>query len=244
MLYIAMPGTPLWKQMKGEQRLKENFPWADIHGQHVQNWHHSFLSDAVLSEKIDFAFKRDFEVLGPSILRMIQTQVDGYRNTADWDHELVQMRRELTRKKFPFYAMLLEAMRRDLKRIGNATHEQARTLRDYVIKECGWKGKLAATFGGPYVAHRLKKEQRRYERSVELRQAPEPSCLVTHYGTFEPCDSTLLPAPGPTPQTVAIARPRSGQHDERIVSLPGARPKPAPTHLPQSPSCELDIAQG
>ena len=103
MLYIAMPGTPLWKQMKSEQRLKENFPWADIHGQHVQNWHHAFLSDAVISEKLDFAFKRDFEVLGPSILRMIQTQIDGYRNTADWDHELVQMRREMTRKKFSFY---------------------------------------------------------------------------------------------------------------------------------------------
>jgi len=239
MLYIAMPGTPLWKQMKAEHRLKENFPWADIHGQHVQNWHHSFLSDAVLSEKIDHAFKRDFEVLGPSILRMIQTQYDGYRNTADWDHELVQMRRELTRKKFPFYTMLLEAMRRDLKRIGNATHEQAGNLRDCLIKECGWKGKLAALVGGPYVAHRLKVEQRRYQRSVELRRAPEPSCLVTHYGDFELRDSPILPAPGPTPQTVAITRPRRSHCDERVVSLPGIRPKPA--HAPQPPCCELEL---
>jgi radical SAM superfamily enzyme YgiQ (UPF0313 family) len=239
MLYIAMPGTPLWKQMKSEQRLKENFPWADIHGQHVQNWHHSFLSDAVISEKLDFAFKRDFEVLGPSILRMFQTQIDGYRNTADWDHELVQMRREMTRKKFPFYAMLLDGMSRDLKRIGNVTHEQARILRDYVIKECGWKGKLAATFGGPYVAHRLKKEQRRHDRSVELGQAPEPSCLVTHYGTFELRDSTILPAPGPTPQSVAITRARSGRPAERLVTLPGTLPKPA--LLPLPPCCELEL---
>jgi hypothetical protein len=241
MLYIAMPGTPLWKQMKSEQRLKENFPWADIHGQHVQNWHHAHLTDEVISEKLDFAFKRDFEVLGPSILRMFQTQIDGYRNTADWDHELVQMRRQMTRKKFPFYAMLLEAMSRDLKRIGNATHEQARILRDYVIKECGWKGKLAATFGGPYVAHRLKKEQRLYQRSVELGQAPEPSCLVTHYGTFEPRDSTILPAPGPTPQTVAITRPQSGKRDDRLVALPGTQPKPASALLPPPPCCELEL---
>jgi len=241
MLYMAMPGTPLWKQMKSEQRLKENFPWADIHGQHLQNWHHAFLSDEVMAEKIDFAFKRDFEVLGPSILRMIQTQIDGYRNTADWDHELVQMRRQMTRKKFPFYAMLLEAMRRDLKRIGNVTHEQAAALRDFVIKECGWKGRLAATFGGPYVAHRLKKEQRLYERSVELRKAPEPSCLVTHYGNFEIRPSAVLPVPGPMPQTVAIARTRKGQPDDRLVSLTGGTPKPTNTHLPQPPCCELEL---
>jgi hypothetical protein len=239
MLYIAMPGTPLWKQMKTEQRLKENFPWADIHGQHVQNWHHAFLTDAVISEKIDHAFKRDFEVLGPSILRMIQTQYDGYRNTAGWDHELVQMRREMMRKKFPFYTMLVEAMRRDLKRIGNATHEQARNLRDCLVQECGWKGKLAAMVGGPYVAHRLKAEQRRHQRSVELRQAPEPSCLVTHYGTFEMRDSPILPAPGPTPKTVPIARSLPASREERIVALPGVRPKPV--HAPQPQCCEIEL---
>jgi len=239
MLYIAMPGTPLWKQMKAEQRLKEDFPWADIHGQHVQNWHHAHLTDAVISEKIDHAFKRDFEVLGPSVLRMIQTQFDGYRNTANWDHELVQMRREMMRKKLPFYTMLVEAMRRDLKRIGNATHEQASELRDGLIKECGWKGKLAAMVGGPYVAHRLKAEQRSYQRSVELRQAPEPSCLVTHYGTFELCDSTILPAPGPRPNTVPITRPRPASREERIISLPGVRPMPA--HAPQPQCCEIEL---
>jgi hypothetical protein len=239
MLYIAMPGTPLWKQMKAEQRLKENFPWADIHGQHVQNWHHAHLTDEVISEKIDHAFKRDFEVLGPSILRMIQTQFDGYRNTANWDHELVQMRREMMRKKLPFYTMLVEAMRRDLKRIGNATHEQARELRDGLIKECGWKGKLAAMVGGPYVAHRLKAEQRSYQRSVELRQAPEPSCLVTHYGTFELRDSTILPAPGPTPKTVSIARPRPASREDRLIALPGVRPIPA--HAPLPPYCEIEL---
>jgi radical SAM superfamily enzyme YgiQ (UPF0313 family) len=239
MLYIAMPGTPLWKQMKSEQRLKENFPWADIHGQHVQNWHHAYLSDAVISEKIDYAFKRDFEVLGPSILRMIQTQYDGYRNTADWDHELVQMRREMMRKKFSFYAMLVEAMRRDLARIGNATHEQARVLRDCLIKESGWKGKLAAMVGGPYVAHRLKAEERLYRRSVETRQAPEPSCLVTHYGSFELRDSPILPAPGPTPRTVPIARPAQSSREERMVAMPAARARAA--HSPQHHGCEIEL---
>jgi radical SAM superfamily enzyme YgiQ (UPF0313 family) len=219
MLYMAMPGTPLWKQMKAERRLKEDFPWSDIHGQQVQNWHHPFISDGVIAQKIDHAFDRDYEVLGPSILRMIQTHYDGYRNTADWDHELVQMRRAMTRRKFPFYAMLLEAMSRDLKRVGNATHEQARDLRDCLIKEYGWKARLAATFGGPYVAHRLKTEQRRHERSVQMRQAPEPECLVTHYGAFELRASPLLPVPGPTPETVPITQPLRCLREGAIAPL-------------------------
>jgi hypothetical protein len=239
MLYIAMPGTALWKQMKSEQRLKKDFPWSDIHGQDVQNWHHPFLSDAVIAKKLDSAFNQDFEVLGPSILRMIQTHYDGYRNTADWDHELVQMRREKTRKKFFFYAALLEAMYRDLRAMGHPRYEQARKLRDLLIEECGWKAKLAAMVGGPYVAHRMKAEKRLYERSVEFRKKPEPSCLVTHYGTFERRDSPILPAPSPQPQSVAITRPQPGQCEERIVALSDIRPKPAPAPQEQSRAVEL-----
>jgi hypothetical protein len=77
MLYMAMPGTSLWKQMQTENRLKGNFPWCDIHGQHVQNWHHPLVPDEVMGKKLDLAFDRDFEVLGPSILRMIETHFRG-----------------------------------------------------------------------------------------------------------------------------------------------------------------------
>lgn len=208
MLYMAMPGTALWKQMKAESRLKADFPWCDIHGQHAQNWKHPKLSDEVLGSKLDGAFRRDFEVLGPSILRMIETHFRGYRNTASWNHELVQMRRAATRKKLPFYAMLLNAMARDLAAMGNATHSKARRLRDEITDECGLRTKLACMLSRPYVAHRLKSSRRDYERSVRLAKAPEPSCVVTYYGAFEQRASSSVPAPGPTPETVAIVRPR------------------------------------
>jgi radical SAM superfamily enzyme YgiQ (UPF0313 family) len=243
MLYMAMPGTPLWKQMKADRRLKQGFPWPDIHGQQVQNWHHPFIPDAVMTQKIDHAFDRDYEVLGPSVLRMIQTHYDGYRNTADWDHELVQMRRAMTRKKFPFYAMLLEAMSRDLKRVGNATHEQARDLRDRLIKESGWKARLAATFGGPYVAHRLQAEQRRHDRSVQMRKAPEPECLVTHYGAFERFASPVLPVPGPTPQSVAITQPPHCARHEGIAPLIPLQSMVRPQHAVEDHGREAALGE-
>jgi radical SAM superfamily enzyme YgiQ (UPF0313 family) len=222
MLYMAMPGTALWKQMKAEERLKPDFPWCDIHGQHVQNWHHPKVSDEVMGPKLDLAFDRDFSVLGPSILRMIDTHFRGYCNTASWNHELVQMRRVMTRKKLPFYAMLLHAMTRDLAARGNATSETARRLRDQILDVCGWKTRLACMVAGPYVAHRLNKARRDYERSVRMRQAPAPSCVVTHYGTFEKRVSSLVPAPGPVPPMVAIKRPQPGQRAD--LSLPQSDP--------------------
>jgi radical SAM superfamily enzyme YgiQ (UPF0313 family) len=211
MLYMAMPGTALWKQMQTENRLKGNFPWCDIHGQHVQNWHHPLVPDEVMGKKLDLAFDRDFEVLGPSILRMIETHFRGYCNTASWTHELVQMRRAAMRKKLPFYAMLLHAMTRDLQAMGNASYQKARQLHDETLQVCGWKTKVACMLSRPYVARRLQSARRDHERSVRRRQAPEPTCAVTHYGTFESRVSSSVPAPGPTPPTVAVWRPRKGK---------------------------------
>jgi radical SAM superfamily enzyme YgiQ (UPF0313 family) len=258
MLYMAMPGTPLWKQMKAEQRLKERFPWCDIHGQHTQNWHHPKVPDQVMSEKLDGAFARDFEVLGPSILRIIETHFRGYCNTASWDHELVQMRRAMTRKKLPFYAMLLQAMMRDLESMGNATHVKARLLRDEIMAECGWKTKLACFVSRPYVAYRLKAARREYERSVRLKMAPEPSCLVTHYGHFDKRRSSEAPAPVPSPGIVAVGRPRQ-ERDERIplsarggdtalprVHLTGSvlNSDPSPSNLQSSDLFEAQLGDG
>jgi hypothetical protein len=205
MLYMAMPGTALWKKMQAEERLKEGFPWMDIHGQHVQNWKHAHLSDEVISSKLDYAFQRDFEVLGPSILRTIQTAWNGYRQTATWEHELVQLRRARTRKQLFFYALVLDAMRGDLKAMGNATHEKARRLRDELLAESGWKARLASIAASPFVARKLKAERRRHAESVRTQTAPEPGCQVTHYGLFEKTESPLVPAPGPTPAVIPIA---------------------------------------
>jgi hypothetical protein len=135
--------------------------------------------------------------------------------------------------------VLLDAMRRNLQSIGNATHENARILRDRIIAECGWKTKLGSMIVAPYVGYRLKAEQRAYERRVRQQRAPEPSCLVTHYGSFEPCLSPILPAPGPTPPSVAILRPQPEAYQERLIAMHPARPKPA--HVPHAHVSEIGL---
>jgi len=238
MLYMAMPGTALWKQMKTEGRLKKGFPWADIHGQHVQNWHHPHITDQEIESKLDHAFARDFEVLGPSILRMMQTHYDGYLKTAAWDHELVQLRRATMRKHFLGYIAALEAMRRDLRARGHGAHEQARVLRDRLIEECGWRGKLSTIVAGPVVTAALWAEKRRFWRSERTRKAAEPQCLLTHYGSFEHRSSRILPRPGVAPGSIAIPRPAQALVEAPLGVEPVARarrqPRAGATATPQA----------
>jgi hypothetical protein len=209
MLFMALPGTTLWREMKEKQRLKPAFPWADIHGQYVQNWQHPYVGDAQMEEKLDRAFEQEFEQLGPSVLRYMQIWYDGWKKTASFDHELVQRRRAASRKRFPGFIAALDAMSRDLRAMGNRTHEQARRLREELIEECGLTGRAAALIGGRGVSLALALEKRRLARLRQLRRAEEPGCLLTHYGTFTHRYPRIVPAPGRTPRAVAVSRRRA-----------------------------------
>lgn len=100
MLYMPAPGTAFWDEMKQAGKLKNEFPWEDLHGQAHQNWRHPKLGNDEIEILLDGAFNSDFEVLGPSLFRMIDVQYKGYVKTRHWSHDLVQMRRAQTKKCF------------------------------------------------------------------------------------------------------------------------------------------------
>ena len=233
MLYMAMPGTALWERMKRAGLLKEGFPWPDIHGQATQNWHHPHITDADMESSLDKAFARDFMELGPSLFRMIRTQFAGYKNTADWDHELVQLRREATRKRMLIHIPVLTAMLRDLSGMGHPVTDQVRRLRSELIDACGWVGRASALALSPYVYAKLLLEKRRFFKALRNRQAIEPRCLVTHYGQVDHAYGAVVPAPGPTPDSVAIARPRNVLRVPRPEGISVA----ALQERPMAPAC-------
>lgn len=229
MLYMAMPGTALWRQMKDAGKLKPDFAWADIHGQKTTNWRHPLLSDAQLEGAIDGAFARDWEELGPSIYRMIRTHFDGWRNTARFPHELVQVRRAAMFKRFPVYIAVLEAMHADLLRLGHRVAGGVAALRDALVAAAGFRGSLARFAGGPLARWRLAVERRRWEKTQREHRQEEPGCEVTCYGELPLARSKVLPARRPAPATVAIRRPPA------LVAAPD---------LPGSNPVEPDAARG
>ena len=88
MLYTPIPGTPLHAELTANGQMKDpdEYHMSDIHGQLIFNYHHPHIKDDREGEFILRAFNRDFEVNGPSTVRITRTLLKGwrrYRNHAD-----------------------------------------------------------------------------------------------------------------------------------------------------------------
>ncbi|MBS1150583.1 MAG: Radical domain protein [Myxococcaceae bacterium] len=80
MLYMPAPGTQLFERMtkSGKMIPLEQMPVEDWHGQFKFNYQHPHIPAGAETELMERAFKRDFEMNGPSLLRMFDTQLTGY----------------------------------------------------------------------------------------------------------------------------------------------------------------------
>jgi hypothetical protein len=174
MLYMPNPGTPLYETHRRERTLfsETEFPLADSHGQYRFNYRHKNIKNGDEERFLFDAFRRDFEVNGPSLARLIGVMLQGwkrYRNHTDR-----RVRTRFAREVFPLrstYAGAVWAMRkwyRDNKRL--ADHMDALLQEIYVV--FGWKTRLAAPLIGRFAFRFLQKEEERlaqgwtYEPSV------------------------------------------------------------------------------
>src|SRR5690242_20059206 len=136
MLYTPVPGTPLYQQMSDEGRLLKDIDMADIHGQYKFNFHHAAISRDQSKTFLDLAFWRDFERNGPSLYRMTQTMLQGWKRYKDYPDARVRERFQRQRLKLSSaYTAALWAMERDFKRINESVSERIRALRRQVQKE-------------------------------------------------------------------------------------------------------------
>jgi hypothetical protein len=81
MLYTPIPGTPLFAEHEAKGTLlgiKESLA-ADIHGQLKFNFRHAHIKNGQETDFILRAFHKDFEVNGPSIVRIIRTMLRGWK---------------------------------------------------------------------------------------------------------------------------------------------------------------------
>jgi radical SAM superfamily enzyme YgiQ (UPF0313 family) len=80
MLYTPIPGTPLWRQMADDGQLTDEacMDVADSHGQLRFNYRHLNLKPGEESRFLLRAFERDFNVNGPSVIRVARTTLAGW----------------------------------------------------------------------------------------------------------------------------------------------------------------------
>jgi len=167
MLYTPVPGTPLHKEMAEQGRMLEGIDMADIHGQDKFNFRHAAISRDDSKRFLDWAFWRDFERNGPSLARMCQTMLQGWRRYKNYPDLRVRERFERENTKLrTAYSAALWAAEHYFEKINKDVSRQIRELRREIAKEFGVTARVAANVVGPVLLWATRREDRRLARGV------------------------------------------------------------------------------
>jgi hypothetical protein len=163
MLYTAMAGTPLHAQLQAAGVLLDHdaIAAADTHGQFRFNFRHPHIPAGRENELLLRAFQRDFEVNGPSIVRIARTILAGWQRYRNHVDERVRRRFQWEARDLAVsYSACLWAARRWYRGDKPMKDKISRALTELYVG-VGPKARLIAPVLGRYVYARLKREERR-----------------------------------------------------------------------------------
>ena len=195
MLYTPIPGTALHAEhaAKGTLLTDEECPEADAHGQLQFNFRHPHIHGGQETEFLLRAFRRDYELNGPSILRIARTLLAGWQRHRNHPEARVRERyRRECRDLATAYAGALWAARRWFEQNPEVSR-RIREVGDALTSEFGWKVRLAGPMLGSFLLATMRRERRRlahgrtyepptfYETNGQLggRRGPDPCRSVT-----------------------------------------------------------------
>jgi len=179
MLYTPIPGTPLWEEHHEKGNLFDSGydHIADSHGQYKFNFEHEHIRDGQETEFLRKAFVRDFEVNGPSVLRVLGTTLKGwlkYRNHPDLR---IRRRFEYEARHLAVHgAAALWAARKWYAGSPDICARLDTTLQS-IYKNFGWKSRCFAPLFGLYALRQLRQEERRCKNG----RAYEPPTFCEHH---------------------------------------------------------------
>ena len=178
MLYTPVPGTPLYREMAEQGRMLMDVDVADIHGQYKFNFRHAAISRDDSKKFLDWAFWRDFEHNGPSLYRMCQTMLHGWRRYKDYPDARVRERfaRDVNKLSGAYNAALW-VMEREFRKINGEVSQRIHQLRREVQKEFPVAARIAAAALGPFLLWSTRREEKRLAAG---RTYEPPSFLERH----------------------------------------------------------------
>jgi radical SAM superfamily enzyme YgiQ (UPF0313 family) len=178
MLYTAVPGTPLHAEQRDRGNLlaQGQIALADTHGQFRFNFKHPHITEGQENEFLLRAFRRDFEVNGPSIIRIVRTTLAGWKRYKNHFDARVRRRFKWEARDLPVsYSACLWAARRWYRGNKGMVEKISATLRE-LYEECGLKARLVAPLAGRYVYRKLAREERRLSEGWTY----EPPTICEH----------------------------------------------------------------
>ena len=163
MLYTPIPGTPFHEELAAQGLMKDpaEYHLGDIHGQLIFNYRHPHIPAGDESELMIRAFQRDFQRNGPSTIRIVRTTLAGWKRYKNHPDERVRRRFAWEARELGSAFAATVAGARLYYRRNPAMFAKMSALLDELKQEFGWKARLAAAVGGPYVLWKLRREEKR-----------------------------------------------------------------------------------
>jgi len=205
MLYTPVPGTPLYEKHKQEGNLlsASEFPYADAHGQYRFNYRHPHFQDGEEEKFLLDAFRNDFKVNGPSLLRLIRVLLNGWQTYKDAPRRI---RKRFAWEIFPVrstYAGAVWAIKKWYREDKTMARKADELLKD-IYSTFGWKTRLITPLFGCFAFYCLKKEEERlatgwsYEPSL-FHEKNEAALSLTHIDSAKNMGECQTLRPLPTP---------------------------------------------
>jgi radical SAM superfamily enzyme YgiQ (UPF0313 family) len=196
MLYTANPGTPLHARHKANGTLLDDAQLspADAHGQYRFNHRHEHIPAGMEEDFLRQAFETDFAVNGPSLARLIRTQLAGWRRHRH--HPEARVRKRIQREAKALattYAGAVWAMRRWYAPRTPLAAALDRLLKD-LYQAFGIKTRLTAPLAGRFLHRTLRREEKllsngwTYEPTIFYEKNPAALTLESA------ADRTLQPS--------------------------------------------------
>jgi len=170
MLYTPVPGTPLFQEHLEANTLLDPSceQSADAHGQLRFAHRHPNIPAGMETGLLLRAFERDFEVNGPSVLRMARTLLEGWKRYGKSADPRIRERFRREARTLPVrYAAAIAGARRWFRDQPDIRKRLEDLLRE-IKEEFGLRARLASALGGIHVYRSLKAEDRRLRNGMTL----------------------------------------------------------------------------
>ena len=163
MLYTPIPGTPLHAELsaKGVMKDESTYHLSDIHGQSILNYKHPTLTDQHTAEFMLRAFNRDFQVNGPSTVRIVRTTLAGYRRHKNHPNPCVRDRYAWEARELATTFSAVVGGAKLYFRNNPALYAKMSALLRELHAEFGWKSRLASAVGSRWVLRQIRQEEKR-----------------------------------------------------------------------------------
>jgi len=198
MLYTPPQGTPLYSEFleKGLILDEDEIDAADIHGQFRFNYRHPNIPAGQETALLLRAFQRDFEINGPSVMRLIPTLLKGWKRYKNHPNARIRKRFERELKAMPvFYAAAVWATRAWF----GDNLPMARKMNDMltgIYREFGFKSRVSAPVLGRVVFYHLRREAKRLADGITYEPPTFYESSVKSFGSRVMETPSKLTGPG------------------------------------------------